>query len=102
MLYLVYMFNAHMFFSKSKKINFSPEDAWRVAMRKLGQNHIVRKNFNFLENIYLYIFKLHSAIYFLKAISPENFCFKACHLWYQLTSFHYTTFNDFIKIFTIL
>ena len=45
------MFNAHMFFSKSKKINFSPEDAWRVAMRKLGQNPIVRKNFNFLENI---------------------------------------------------
>ena len=43
------MFNAHMFFSKSKKINFSPEDAWRVAMRKLGQNPIVRKNFNFLE-----------------------------------------------------
>ena len=53
------MFNAHMFFSKSKKINFSPEDAWRVAMRKLGQNPIVRKNFNFLEKkkkaIYIYI-----------------------------------------------
>ena len=48
---IIYMFNAHMFFSKSKKINFSPEDAWRVAMRKLGQNPIVRKNFNFLENI---------------------------------------------------
>ena len=45
-----------MFFSKSKKKKkkkkkISPEDAWRVAMRKLGQNPIVRKNFNFLENI---------------------------------------------------
>ena len=34
-------------------MNFSPEDAWRVAMRKLGQNPIVRKNFNFLEKLFL-------------------------------------------------
>ena len=33
------------------KYYLSPENAWRVAMRKLGQNPIVRKNFNFLENI---------------------------------------------------
>ena len=38
-------------FSKSKEINFSPEDALRVAMRNLGQNPIVQKNFNFLENM---------------------------------------------------
>ena len=48
LLYLVYMFTAHMFFSKVKN-KFLPWRRMACSYAKAWANSIVRKNFNFLE-----------------------------------------------------